>query len=264
MSGRVSEDPADPAPIAIGPFQDDAETIFGFVAFSLEMASPGFGAGRAARLFTHVDVAYSFDSEDNIVNQGAPGPVGVSNIRGQPDYSTTLSALNGRGSATEVAAEPLVVSAGLGLSFEFESWGRSLRVKSSIEWLWQEISVAGKLGYAESNLASGGILAGPACNTNATPPGCPNVYLQAGHTQGFHSIGPGLEFEMDASRAGPFMLSVYVAAQAYRLLGDREVEAFGQGELSDESKDVELFSGYEMDPWHYRTGVGLRFRWMPE
>ncbi len=260
-----------PRDVAPGvPFRNDAETIYGFVELNLEASSPGFGPARALRFFAHVGAAYSFDGDDNIVNEGAPGPVYVTNVKGVPNYNSPLVALNGQGSATEVRAEPLVVSAGLGLSFEFESWGRSLRVKPSVEWLWQESTITGKMGYALAN--SDGGTAGnplPSCDGNANPPGCPRAYLTTGSTKGFHSIGPGVELEMDAGRAGPFMLSLFVSGQFYRFLGDRGIEASAQGELSPipdppASADIDLLSGYEMDPWHYRTGVGLRFRWMPE
>ena len=82
--------------------------------------------------------------------------------------------------------------------------------------------------------------------------------------KGYHSLGPGLELELDAGRAGPLMASVYTSGQAYHVLGDREFNVLGVGEFDVGGGSVEQLSTYELDPWQYRFAVGLRFRWMPE
>jgi hypothetical protein len=60
------------------------------------------------------------------------------------------------------------------------------------------------------------------------------------------------------------MLSLYTSGQAYHVLGDRTVELTGIGIFDDGSRIVSFDAEYEREPWHYRIGVGLRFRWVPE
>ena len=64
-------------------------------------------------------------------------------------------------------------------------------------------------------------------------PGYPSYPPQPGHfipvtiedaeTKTYHGVGPGLELEVDTVRTGPFMMSLFLAGKAYRVLGDREV-----------------------------------------
>ena len=92
----------------------------------------------------------------------------------------------------------------------------------------------------------------------------------------YHGIGPGLELEIDAARAGPVMVSLYVSGQAYHFLGDLDVSfsdsqerVLGQGctppflcrpPVSPETASWQ----FEKKRWAFRGGVGLRFHWMPE
>jgi hypothetical protein len=58
------------------------------------------------------------------------------------------------------------------------------------------------------------------------------------------------------------MLTVFLSAQAYALLGDRKVN------FSDSQTDAfgtESASWrFEPDEWLYRGAVGIRFRWLPK
>ena len=64
---------------------------------------------------------------------------------------------------------------------------------------------------------------------------------------------------MDAQRAGPFMLTVYMAGKAYAFLGDLALEATGSNEFGETA-------GWraEKSPWAFQGSVGLRFRWLPD
>jgi hypothetical protein len=96
------------------------------------------------------------------------------------------------------------------------------------------------------------------------------VFVDITQTLGFHSLGPGLEIEVDAARLGDLMLSVYTFGRAYKLLGSRRLEFENvavwevEGGGSTMRAPTTVTSVYERDPWHYALGVGVRFLWRPE
>jgi len=239
-----------------GRVEGDSNAVFGFVGFSAELATPALhSAPGRPRLFVHGDASILFDSQESVANQGSPGPLEEMGPPANPGQPPPVAAVTGQGSAVKAQAEPLGLSAGAGVSFSLEAWQRAIRIKPSVEWQWQQDEVTGQLGVAQS-------IADPG-NPFAQCP-CRKVLVESSTTQGFHSIGPGLEIEMDAARAGPVMLSLYTSGQAYHVLGDRTVELIGTGTYDDGSRDVSFLAEYEREPWHYRIGVGLRFRWLPE
>ena len=64
---------------------------------------------------------------------------------------------------------------------------------------------------------------------------------------------------MDAGRAGPFMMTVFVGGKAYWFMGERHIELEAEtafGETANWS--------YEKHRWAYEGGMGVRFRWLPE
>jgi hypothetical protein len=139
---------------------------------------------------------------------------------------------------------------------------RTLRIKPSIEWLWQEDRVRARFGDAESE--------GP--NPLLCDPVCRTIFVDDSTTQGFHSLGPGLELEVDAARARDLLLTLYMSGRVYYVLGDREVDLRSTGTWlredglpttrPDPTSTVE--SHYEREPWHYQFAIGLRFLWLPE
>jgi len=271
--GGISSPRDDPPGV---PDQGDVTSVFAFVGFSAEIASPKLGR-RGPRLFAHVDSALSFDTEAAVAGEGSPGPIEYPDTGGGAVLTNSPeTGLNGQGTSLDSEAKPLVVSAGAGLAFEFEALGRTLRLKPSIEWLWQETSVSTELGNVVSTQLQGG---SPNCDQDVAP--CATVFFGASKTKAFHSLGPGLEIEMDAGRVGPVMFALYASGQAYRVLGDGEIDISASapldipagfnpsgtppGSLPPGVEDpVRLDSTFELDPWQYRFGVGLRFRWLPE
>jgi len=234
----------------------DSTAVFGFIGLSAELATPALPRvpGRA-RLFVHGDASLTFDSLEAVASQGAPGPLEEKGPPTNPNAPPPVAAVTGQGSAVKVRAQPLMLSAGAGVAFTLEVWQRVFRIKPSLEWQWQKEEVTSQLGVAES-------LVDPPGDPRATCP-CRKVFVQSSTRRGFHSIGPGLEIEMDTARAGPFMLSLYTSGQAFHVLGDRTVELTGTRAFDDGSRNVSFVSSYERLPWHYRVGAGLRFRWVP-
>jgi hypothetical protein len=239
-----------------GVVEGASTAVFGFVGLSAELATPALptAAGRP-RLFIHADASFSFDSQEAVANEGSPGPLEEKGPPSNPSQPPPVSAVTGQGSAVKVEAQPLVISAGAGFAFALEAWQRAFRIKPSVEWLWQEDRVTGQVGVAES-------IADPGNPQGQCP--CRKVLVESSRSHDFHGIGPGLEIEMDAARAGPWMLSLYASGQAHHILGDRTVELTGTGRFDDGSRDVSFASSYEREPWRFRAGIGLRFRWVPE
>jgi hypothetical protein len=240
--------------------EGDAFAVFAHVGLSAELMTPtivsGFGAPR---LFVHADISGSFDSEESIANEGDPGtlriPVIDNNSDGIPDGEPPLAGIMGRGSSTRAETQPWVYSAGAGVAFHFEAWDRSLRLKPSLEWLFLETRIHGLVGDAATLDGS-----------DQCP--CRTALVGTRTTEGFHYLGAGLEVELDASRAGPFMLSVFAAGQGYRVLSDRNIELTASGSyiepMGPPVETLSIRSTYELEPWNYRLSFGLRFRWNPE
>jgi hypothetical protein len=85
------------------------------------------------------------------------------------------------------------------------------------------------------------------------------IQLNAGESKLYHGVGPGIEFEGDVSRTGPFVLSVYLSGQAYRFFGNLDVD------LSDTNEFGETANwSFSKQAWGWRARVGLRFQWLPE
>jgi hypothetical protein len=222
-----------------------------FVAGSLELMTPGLTSvpGRP-RLFVHGDAAASFAFTRDVAKEGIPGAFElVGDFK--PTDTVREANVGGQGSSTTAEVKPLLLSAGAGVAFTLEPWERRLRIKPSVEYLREDIEVTGVVHRAvaiEDNPTAGEF-----------PDNFRLIEFSGGEKRTFHGIGPGLEVELDTLRAGPFVMTVYVASQAYAFLGDLEVE------LSDTNEDGESATwSFEKNRWGFRAGVGLRFRWLPE
>jgi hypothetical protein len=124
--------------------------------------------------------------------------------------------------------------------------------------MWHETQVTGQVGVVES------LDPPPAGSAGAATCPCRSASGRASKTQSWHSLGAGLELELDTARAGPFMMTLYASGQAYAVLGDRKLEIRESFPWDDASGALDFESDYEAEPWRYRLGVGLRFRWLPE
>jgi hypothetical protein len=221
-----------------------------FVAGSLELMTPGLTSvpGRP-RLFVRGDAAASFAFTRDVAKEGSPGEFEVSPNVVYPTQET----IRGQGSATTAEVKPLLISAGAGVAFTVDAWERRLRVKPSVEYMREEIEATGVLHRAARTRVD------PPPTVDEFPEGFRLIELSGDKKQVFHGIGPGLEIEADTGRAGPLILTVYLAGQAYAFLGDLEME------FSDTNEYGETATWrFEKDRWGYRAGVGVRFRWVPE
>jgi hypothetical protein len=162
---------------------------------------------------------------------------------------------------------PFLLTAGAGAALTFRAWDRVLRIKPSMEYLRQEVSLRG--------------LVRRAVRVDPTPGAPPpddtffrTVDLSGQTSRVYHGLGPGLEIEVETGRAGNFVVALYASARAWAFLNndDLRVEDFnddavncpppppGQVNCSSESATF----GFSQNDWAYGGNLGLRFRWSPE
>ena len=214
-------------------------------------------------------------------------------VPGDAPPATSGVSIDGQGSSTTGTVKTLVVSSGFGPAFTVPVGERRLRIKPSLEYFREEMEVEGLASRAiQTNTGrTTPPCTYPTCNPNSPPPSLPTaVYahfvtpatvLQGSETKTYYGIGPGLEVEMDAARAGPLLLAVYLSGQAYRLLGDLDIDFDATTTLTDPALNpnpgptspcgptagqctVSAKWTFHPHAWTYRGGVGLRFRWLPE
>ncbi len=234
------------------PSTRDTKTIVApRVGGSFELMTPRlFASSAAPRVFASVDVSGVFGGKRPLAGEGAPGEFVL-----PPFRPNTLDipevAIAGQGSRTYYEADPLLISAGLGPSWSIRFRERTIRVKPSVEYLRERVEISGVLNRA--------IKTAP-----VAPPaqGFDNfrlVSLTASDELTSHGLGPGLEIEVDASRAGPFMLALVTNVEAHAYFGDRDVELYAPGEYGEWAEWTA-----ELPRWGWGMNFGLRFRWLPE
>lgn len=261
--GLVEERDASVSSDLRGSLSGSTRAVIGGFGGSFELSSPVLPAlpGRS-RVFAHADASFLPDPEEPVVNEGDPGHVEVQTVAGT--NSRPVAGAQGRGSATRVEAKSLLLSAGVGLSFELEAWERSVRLKPSLEWQWQEHVVHALLGEVESENPADPLR----CDFSV---GCRTLEISSRNTLGNHALGLGLEVETDAGRIGDFLFSVFASSQTYRVLGDRRLEFTATGnwvrELDGQPSTrapSSVTSSFELARWQCRFGVGMRILWRPE
>ncbi|MAI27762.1 MAG: hypothetical protein CMN75_17185 [Spirochaeta sp.] len=239
FSPRASPDLFDLQP---GAPSTDRERVFTpFIAAGLELTTPslidGFGAPS---LFAHVDFAYTFGFTKNIAVLGAPGPLAP-----PPPLETDPRLWKGQGDSMTFKASDFQFSGGVGITFHLDVLDRRVRVKPSLEYMRQSMTLTGFLQRVIATEQGGEDLR----------------FIEFGDSEKvvFHSIGPGLELEVDAARKGPLVLALYGGAQAYAILGSNRVNLSDSNDLGESAEWK-----YIANRWFFRGSVGLRFRWAPE
>ena len=245
-----------------------------FVGASAELMTPGVQRvpGRP-RLFVHGDASLAFAFDRPVAKEGVPEGAQVPNPA-LPGYTETQ--IKGVGSQTSGEVQTLLVSGGLGAAFTLDAWERRLRIKPSFEFLREEIQVTGRLirVFRKDTGLPVNVNFGRLPGRGNTGQGSPARFLtpidiEATDTKAFHGIGPGLEVEMDAARAGPVMLTLFVMGRAYKMLGNLDVNVEGTDTITDPdllggTQTVSAKFDFSKHSWSYLGGLGLRFRWLPE
>jgi len=235
---------------------DDGWLVDPSIGLSFELSTPQFAEvfGRP-RAFAHAGASYAIGSTLTLAQEGAPGefvepPIDPLDPT-RPDLvqRITAEAVAGQGTRNRAEIQPLVISAGAGVAFSFDLRGRQVRLKPSLEYIREDIEGSGEMRNAAGIRSSvGGVVVVPFEYT----------VLSSSQKKTLHGLGGGLEIEMDATRAGAFLISIFAGGQVYSRLGDRSLEFSSSDGTHTASWSV------EMDRTLYRGGVGLRFRYLPE
>jgi hypothetical protein len=249
------------------PAQGSTTFLTPFSSAALEIMTPGLqGVPGRPRAFAHGGAGTAFSFTRNVAKEGIPGPIQFP----APAARVGEGEVKGIGSKTAGTVKTPVFSAGIGPAFTLDAFERRLRIKPSVEWMRQEFEVTGRLVRVYRKDTG----KGSSCPGGVCPPAS-SFFLQepidikTSDTKTFHGIGPGLEVEMDAGRAGPVVMSLFVAGQAYYMLGDREVHLVGTDTISDPvmvptEQTVSADFDFNIHQWSYQGGLGVRFRWVPE
>jgi hypothetical protein len=217
------------------------------------------------------------------------GGVRLSTRECYPRFGYTESGILGQGSQTTAEIDTLVFGAAVGVAFPFELRGRPLRVKPSFGWIRYKIDVEGRMLratcalYDPTNLESNACISFDVVGPDAGPDGqhgfTREIVLGAQGSQSFNGIGGGLDIEMDVWRVGQFGVSLFLGGRFYRTLGDRTVDLSDEAEFPAETREPSAIDppfnaaflpantftakwSFEVDPWMYRAGLGLRLHWL--
>jgi hypothetical protein len=232
-------------------------SIVPLVGASLELMTPSLlgDVWSHPRLFAHGDVSAAFSYERNLAGEEGPGPFRLpKEIRTDggalEDINVEEVSIGGQGSRTRMQVRRWVYSGGAGLAFGFDLLDRRFRVKPSFEYFREEMDFIGVANRAvKLKIPSGA----------ADLSGFRLISLTQTERKSYEGIGPGLEIEVDAARLGPFVSSVFLMGRGYTLLGDLGVSMTKTNEVGETATWTA-----KLDRWAWRSGVGFRFRWVPE
>jgi hypothetical protein len=247
---------------------DKADTdVSPFVGGVLEVMTPAFDLPGRPRLFMKAEAIAMFSSTRDIANEGSPtgAEVPASQVNGPQNFSA--QAITGLGSQTRSNVQTFAWGAGIGVSFPFRMFNREFRIKPSAGWYRYSVDVD---GLVIAGLKNDAVPFDPPLN-GAFGAHIRSVTLSAEDSQSFDSIGPGLELDMDAVRLGPFGVSLFISAAAYRVLNERSVKLSKTLTIEQESPDPNFSLptdtyhadwSFKVDPWAYRAAVGIRFHFI--
>jgi hypothetical protein len=239
------------SPLEITPSSaSDDTSVAPIVGLSLELMTPRLLEDYfSPRLFAHVDAGISFGFERNAAGERAPGPFFADPLS-PSEFDIAELSVAGQGSRAKFQVKPWVFGAGAGVAFTSTVFERTIRVKPSFEYFRHEIDLIASVRRAVK-------LVDPTVDLSLS--GFRLIELTADSEETFDALGAGVEVEIDASRLGPFVMSVFAMGRGYKFTGNL------RHTLTDVNERGEMaIWHYEFDPWMWRAGVGARFRWSPE
>jgi hypothetical protein len=240
-----------PGPFPGTPSDGDDSLIDPLSVLTAELMTPGIGSvPTRPRLFVHGEFGGAFGSTSSLAREGTPKGFELPPDPVVPTAPVPGLAVGGQGTLTEMEISTLIGGAGAGVAFTVDLFGRRLRLKPSFEYLLHGVEVTGVVQHAAGQRAidiSGNIVEDWSFTS-----------FNKEKEKTLHSVGGGLELEMDTLRAGPFMVALFANGQAYRLLGDSDIRLVASDGTNTATWDVTL------DREIYRASAGLRFRFFPE
>jgi hypothetical protein len=252
-----------PAAQALRPFEEgETRDVTPYMGAGLELMTPELPFA-GLRFFAGGDWAAAFGTERKVAREGDPSVIGDPAPGGSSNLQFREENAIGQGSVLLAEVDHFTYAAHAGISVPFSWRGRAFRLKPSFAWMRWEIETEGRVADAECFQPAFGA---SQCNPNASPNGFLRpVQMLADASETFDAFGPGLDLEMDTGRFGPLGTSLFVSTRAYRIQGDRKVEfrapvqSYSDSAGNDQTRAS--FS-FEVDPWVYRAGVGIRFQWL--
>jgi hypothetical protein len=157
--------------------------------------------------------------------------------------------ISGQGTRVDITVDELEITAALGVAFETRFEDRVFRIRPSAEFVHREITGRGAVNRA--------VALQPGRLTDIED--ARYITLRAEESKDIFGIGPGIEFEIDAARTGPFMITAYAGGAAYYFVGDLDWDASDTNEFGESAA-----FDFEVDEWSYRGNAGIRIRWLPE
>lgn len=268
----VHERDGDTLSIERGTAEGDSKALFALFGASAEISTPRISAlPTRPRFFARADFSYSVDNDEPVVGEGDPGNP-IRNPENDVAIDDPVAGVVDVGTSLRVKSEPVILSGGLGLGFSREIAGRMVRLRPSLEWMYQRDEIALTFGAAESEGAD---------PTRCAP--CRAAAARGQTTKSYHSLGPGVEVDVDAARVGDFRVSMFARFAALRILGDREVNLDARGSWftrEDETingqniilsidpavgrEDSVVRARFRRDPWSYAATAGIRIVWSPQ
>ena len=165
-----------------------------------------------------------------------------------PDSAAIEQVIRGQGSRLSIQSRALHGTLSAGMTFDLASEARVVRVKPSIEYLWERLRAKGIVQRAV-------LVDTPPLPPSADLSSFRLLSLEEETTDDFHALGPGLEIELDLPRNGHWVMSAFVSGRAYFFLNDTDIDFRATNALGETAT-----FRYERDDWIYRVGLGVRLR----
>jgi len=220
------------------------------------------------RLFAWGEVDFAYGPKRNVANEGDPTGIALPGNKGSLSEASTGS-LQGVGSRTASVVQRHVWGAGAGIAFPFRFRGRQFWLKPAAAWTRYGLDIEGTvLSGLKNDRPDATTVYGSYMRV---------VSLIDQRSEIYDGIGPALDIEMDVGKFGPIGASLFIGAGAYKILGDRSLSF-------DKTFVANFFTPalnitpsppwrlgpdtynaswtYEIDPWLYRSWVGLRLSWL--
>lgn len=255
-SPNIADIPRNRAPLKIQPDDEGSDTnVVPLVGASLELMTPRlFEPLLQPRLFVHGDAAAAFGFERNLAGTGKPAEFGPPTENFDSTGDVQEEPIVGQGTRTKIQLRRWVYSGGAGVAFSLDAFAHRIRIKPSFEYVQEEIDLIGSVRRAVKLVQQS-----TPPNTVLKPSEFRLLVLDFTDQETLHGFGPGLEIEADTANIGPFLMSVYLMGRGYYLQGDLD---FSFTEINEFGETATWTA--ELDPWTWRSGVGVRFRWVPE
>jgi hypothetical protein len=230
------------------PSESDDTDVVPMVGTSLELMTPRFyDEFFSPRVFAHADAAAAFGFERNLAGERKPD-VFFAEPPVAPNFDISERSVAGQGSRAAFQVGRWVFGAGLGVAFTTPVFGRTVRIKPSFEYFTHEVDMISSVRRAVKQVD-------PADSLDDFR----LIELTASDTETLHALGAGLEIEGDAGRIGPLVTSLFLMGRGYKYTGNLHHTFTDTNELGESATWF-----YDIDPWLWRGGVGIRFRWVPE